>query len=117
MIDIDAVIAWLREQLAEDERVALAVKADLIERGHKPTILYDLRHTEGNTTTITRVALYNSAERLLEIEAKRRIVKEMTWVLANSTPERAVWDYASLTVRLLALSYAARPGYDESWRP
>jgi hypothetical protein len=50
---------------------------------------------------------------LADIAAKRRIVE-----LLESMPGDEMW-YRALTqaLRLLALSYADRPGYDPAWAP
>jgi hypothetical protein len=67
------------------------------------------------------IARWDPARVLREVEAKRRIVD---WVVgaqaaAGEPPGFDPADAEALThaVRLLALPYADRPGYDEAWRP
>ena len=60
---------------------------------------------------------WDPARVLAEVEAKRRIIQEMAWVLVNTTPDKAVWDYAALAIRALALPYRDRPGWKPEWAP
>lgn len=72
------------------------------------------------------IARHDPARVLREVEAKRRIVElHSETELQNDEGENvgagcadcAHFDWPCETLRLLALSYADHPGYDESWRP
>lgn len=64
--------------------------------------------------------IYDEAEVLAEVDAKRRIVDWLLMVRrgeAEDSGEPMPVDPQDQVLRLLALPYAAHPDYDESWRP
>lgn len=78
------------------------------------------------------IAAHDPARVLREIDAKRKLVDEHKPGIQKGWPNMGrhclsctgvrVWDESlnesnCLTLRLLALPYADRPGYEESWRP
>jgi hypothetical protein len=134
---------WLGAQLDADERIARAAMSGTwqartlpgnIEHVH-PAFWVDAEHTDGEgTTDVTvadcqwsladaqHIAEHDPARVLREIEAKRRIVDahERRPMPGGYTADcaqcwGAVWPCP--TLRLLALPYDDRPGYQEAWRP
>lgn len=139
--------AWLLEQIADDERVALAVPETDRRWSYRPAIpaatgdgrfdseaVLDLERTvlpadgdEGVTVAEAQhVARWSPAGVLAECDAKRRIVQQVVPGIDG------LWDQiegefgvgpsvpceeSALLLRLLALPYADRPGYREEWRP
>jgi len=133
----DDLITFLRTQLDEDERVARAawwgngwratVGSDEVwtgesKPGHTPIPIGRM----WDPPTAQFIAANDPTRVLAEVQAKRRILE-----LHEGAHECSTYDYTGdidnctwvegedscSTVRLLALSYADRPGYDESWRP
>ncbi|MEU1141804.1 DUF6221 family protein [Streptomyces sp. NPDC005885] len=108
---MDDLVAWLGKQLDEDQRIAegaggrrgqwrLARPLDDEEMGDASFLRPpELRHAER----------HDPARVLREVDAKRRI-------LATLHEEGGDRMFADI-FRLLALPYADRPGYLESWRP
>jgi hypothetical protein len=131
------LVQWLRAQLDIDAARATAAAA-AEEDG--PDWRYDghavITRREGDLVAVGSqdfmesergefIAEHDPARVLREIDAKRRLLSEYADVAANETDnlDEAV-EYADgwanglgLAVRLLALPYADRPGYLESWRP
>lgn len=125
MVGMDDLVAWLRAQLDEDERVAKAADsgrwlpegkgisfefyADEFPDGE--AWAYLVADTKANQWHITNWA---PARVLAEVEAKREIL-ESAAVLDD-------WDggnpyMAARIIRALALPYADRDGYRAEWRP
>lgn len=105
----DSLVTWFSAQLDDDERFALA---------H-----LDLRRSQGTGRETWAYKLV-----VADVEAKRRILDEHQTVPGGTCRVCTVWDedddwqargYLSPcpTVRLLALPYADREGYQEEWRP
>lgn len=61
--------------------------------------------------TAAHVARWDPSRVLAECEAKRRIITALSW---DDDPWRRTRDHL---LSLLALPYADRPGYQETWRP
>lgn len=115
--------AWLLEQIAEDERVA----GDLAADGWP-------KH-DGRVLSMERAMKVPWPDRwhpgliLRECDAKRQVVNLSAWHLEawrsqQSNPEgvqfidvEARGRHSELTLKLLSLPYADRPGYREEWRP
>jgi|SRR5690349_7888078 len=108
MTDMDELITWLRAQLDEDERAIISDR----EIGEQSTISW--------------------RQMLADIDAKRRILDLHAPVhgydpngpvcstcgeQGNPGDEAAVVRWPCLTVRVLALPYAHKPGYQDIWRP
>jgi hypothetical protein len=91
---MDELITWLRAQLDEDEANLRAGLAEYAETNREAEFRF----------------------RLAEVDAKRRILDEHAE--RGGTCTACSWQGAPChTVRLLALPYADRPGYQEGWRP
>lgn len=110
---MDDLIAWLRVQLDDDER-------------ETRKLLVEARQPSYDWPDVERLC----AERLADIDAKRRILDEHAvieppygWAgwCSRCVDGDEVWDAATKspcpTVRLLALPYADRPGYRPEWKP
>jgi hypothetical protein len=117
MTGMDDLVTWLRAQLDEDERVTRQVIAE-------PGGFYIEAETEDvNVMTVGAYVYRWTPKRILaEVDAKRRILDEHRLVAADDVPGLVQCGLDGETmpcdhVRLLALPYADRPGYDESWRP
>lgn len=64
------------------------------------------------------IAEHDPARVLREIEAKREIVRQANLYLCDSGPGCGYrTKHGHSVLRLLALPYADRPGYQEEWRP
>jgi hypothetical protein len=131
---VDDLIAFLRAQLDEDERIARAVEdrsapwdgqwmadgnsAVRTLNGH--VLFY--RHDSGplEPGLVDHVVRHDPARVLREIDAKRRILAEHAlngWVCDTCDNGEVEQVFPCRTLRLLALPYADRPGYLDSWRP
>ena len=136
MSNIDELVAWLRAQIDEDEALAreaggdswVAVDLAFVDDPNGRQIVRDECMTPGVQAHIAR---HDPARVLREVEAKRGIVElhsdrdhfcgigsierdGYTW---HEAGEKRRADIPCLTLRLLALPYADRPGYREEWRP
>jgi hypothetical protein len=97
---------------------------------------YTVVHQEDSTpgrVTAEHIARWDPARVLAEVDAKRRILDEHEAMAGDTYGQRAGQDvcetckesgsryyhepYPCPTVRLLALPFADRPGYQEGWRP
>lgn len=138
---MDELVRWLGEQLDEDERTARAatlgpwVQSGIGDYGWtvdfgRPGAGVETADTEQGLADADFIAAHNPARVLREIDAKRQVLKLHSpsefgpWVGADDDDEPACRVCGDLTVRfpcrtlrLLALPYADRPGYLESWRP
>lgn len=131
MTGMDELIAFVRAQLDEDERVARSAAASQGQRwwgnvppgtGHPHTVrredtrqLVILTRSDNAdpVAAIQHIALWDPARALAEVEAKRQLLDDLVRELGDDdTNETARW-----YVQLLALPYAGRDGYRESWRP
>lgn len=113
---MDDLVRWLGEQLDEDE-------AD-VRRGYlKAEPLPDYDGWDKSTTAGLPPVV--AARVLREIDAKRQLVEQhrpvgygdvcLSYCRTRTPSQPQAWP--CLTLRLLALPYADRPGYQESWRP
>lgn len=139
-----ALVAWLRQQLAEDERAVWHWDSDGRARvatmwtGGEPG--YTTVATEhggewiadGREVTDARhvTVLHDPARVLREVAAKRKLLELHVNQGSETLSVCAVcdagaqscgcvgWDeWPCETVKLFALPYEDRPGYQESWRP
>lgn len=120
MSAVDDLVAWLRQQLDDDERTArrvapnqapIEVRAMVTREGSEPFLVVD------------------SALLLAQVDATRRIITEVVDEATSldmsvdldrrvGSRDTAVEPYlGDVLLRLLALPYADRPGYREEWRP
>lgn len=96
--------SWLLEQIADDERMALRMDESSmhgVEAGDEAAFMHFL-----DTDHIRA-----------ECDAKRRIIAELYDAELDAPALDIRKPVADHLLRLLALPYADRPGYDESWRP
>ncbi len=121
---MDELVEWLRAQLDEDERIARsATPGPWVANKHEyGAEVYTesgegvaLDHDAGGVGwgDADFIAANDPARVLREIDAKRRIIGRI-----NSHSAVMGWDevHGDL-LRSLALPYADRHGYKESWRP
>ncbi|MFF0597897.1 DUF6221 family protein [Streptomyces antibioticus] len=136
------LVQWLHAQLDEDERIAtgalhfvdahwrvdvarnVVLAARLTPSGRQSTAVTadDWRYPKiGTPGLVPHVAEHDPARVLQEIDAKRQLLTAYTKVAASDIND---WEYANgyanalaIAVRLAALPYAHRPGYQASWRP
>lgn len=130
------LVRWLRAQLDADEQIARAADGELSAvftriGSFDPEMAADERH----------IMTHQPARVLREIDAKRRVIEAYTVAVERVAERSAELDrlkarkYETLmtemdlttaihqrdalggVLRLLALAYADRPGYQESWRP
>jgi hypothetical protein len=124
--------SWLLEQIAADEQVARAAISEgkpyfavkgwaSFDADLGDYVMFDWPPGSGEAPDVSLPARV-----LAECEAKRRIIElhdrphECSTYDHNGDIDNCTWVLQSedcSTVRLLALPYADRPGYDESWRP
>lgn len=143
---MDELIAWLRVQLDDDERVAqgstcgpwMAKRADrsvyaqetsVVMGGHDGGWHIVPCQEEGGEGIepgdAQHIARWDPARALTEVEAKRRILDRYEDALVRQQdPEHSqiaadiqVGEYDDWVLPLLALPYADRPGYREEWKP
>ncbi|MFI5687863.1 DUF6221 family protein [Streptomyces sp. NPDC051636] len=126
-------LRWLGEQIDEDERTARATTWDGSDNKLSWELIASATIDVGGDEfyvgdrTIANHMMAHDPERVLrEIDAKRQLValhkeiedpQEMQDYCATCEPEGNYPYYPCKTLRLLALSYADRPGYREEWRP
>jgi hypothetical protein len=139
---VNDLVNWLRAQLDEDAQVALEVSGSGRWCAYEEcdadgwTVedsIGDLSATIGDQAMAWHIAIHDPARVLAEVEAKQRILRihegrhecRSTW-----PPDAALgeveWTYGEReyeadepcpTLSLLALPYAARPGYRPEWAP
>jgi hypothetical protein len=114
---MDDLIAWLRAQLDDDERVAREAGDDAMTWHPGAEAVYDDLRTlavapfGGTLHEAQHIARWDPARVLAEVDAKRRILDMVQgWMDAGyPTMDQAL--------RLLALPYAQHEGYRDEWRP
>jgi hypothetical protein len=116
------LVQWLRTQLDEDERTARATLWD--GSGNKlswelmASATIDVGGDEfyvGDRTIANQMMAWDPARVLREIDAKRGVITRLQHLLHDDNP--FVAEQADASLRLLALPYADRPGYNDHWRP
>ena len=128
---MDDLVQWLGAQLDEDERIArdpvcvncgnriVPLESPFGVTGYTHEGGWEGRRCPGSLVGAERVQ--NPARVLREIEAKRRLLAAYVQVAAYDVNEvEYAHGYANAlgeAVHLLALPFADRPGYRESWRP
>lgn len=121
----ESLVEWLRARLDEDAQDDRA-EIDTFVKHYGPAQL--VIELEG----APRGVLARAKRGLDEVAAKRRILDEhpcgepvdepwcwskVPWCERCSDADDGPTDYPCLTVRLLALPYADRPGYRDEWTP
>jgi hypothetical protein len=124
---VEDLIAWLRTQLDEDERVAREAARDGgTWRGSDSGIYYDYDSGDGPFAVGSyeylddrywqHITRWDPARVLAEVEAKRRI---LDWLIETGGILDAVEVWSAdvgAPIRMLALPYAGRDGWREEWR-
>lgn len=125
---MDDLTAWLRACLDDDERVANEAGPNELDDSRLFVLDDDYRHDK---------VIIPVARVLDEIDVKRRIIEAhsphpdggMGWhpdggydtidqaCRTCGTPDEYATAWPCHTIRLLAVPYADRDGYQESWRP
>lgn len=114
---------WLLEQIAEDERVAGANAVDLWPGGTLQKVAENKTHYawqphDVSPQRIAHILHFDPRRELAECDAKRRIIASCEGLLEFADQHgNAAIELAARTLRLLGLSMADRPGYQEAWRP
>jgi hypothetical protein len=113
------LVTWLRAQLDEDERVAVACRA---ADGIGSLCGWVEMVTDESEAGEAHAKRWSPDRVLAEVEAKRRIVDEHSQDdgdpggVCPTCYGIAPVDAPCPTVRLLALPYAGRDGWREEWR-
>lgn len=131
---MDDLVTWLRAQLDDDERVALAASpgpwgdtetgaphwsdAGVYDVNDQSVALYDAAYEEGPTSIraedATHIARHDPVRVLREVAAKRAIVE---WVVNNRVPNSTIGDSFAYALFALAAVYSDRDGYRTEWAP
>ncbi len=123
---MDDLVAWLRAQLDEDERTAR--EAEQRQTVSRRMIGRRVVEVPNQPLPQWRQSVWPPARVLREVEAKRRILGEIVGQVSQME-DQIDNEWGSLKypttgpftsdvlVKLLALPYADRPGYQEEWRP
>jgi Family of unknown function (DUF6221) len=134
---MEDLLDWLTAQLDEDERVARAAGYHQWRLG----IMFGTVIAEGNGKTVCRdcyeydaehIARHDPDRVLHEVEAKRIMMAILVQLLVpvpippgapaataryEAIAEDAERKLSISLMKLLALPYSDRPGYQEAWRP
>jgi hypothetical protein len=103
------ITEFLLARIAEDEALARTEIDDESAGWVAP------RLRQGSDAALREVVVVETARRLAECEARRRIVAE---VMAGSSPLLQGFGLGlEHALKHLAVPYADHPDYDESWRP
>lgn len=121
----DELVAWLRQQLDDDERMARAAADNGAEWRYSDSGIYPSNKSRHPGALVVggygyldeaygeHIARHDPARVLADVDAKRRILDQCADVWAHDRVEA----FAEDVLRLLALAYADRPGYRGEWRP
>lgn len=107
-------IVWYVEQLDYVERVALTARDD-----EHAEWWWDNPQTPAGTSIDRHIALHNPDAVLVDVEIKRKLIADHVDTHdCGSGPLSYRRPYVACeTARLMLLEFAARPGYQEAWRP
>lgn len=122
----DDLVAWLRAQLDEDERVAKDATSGpwsavesypdaWVINGPTYNIASEGRDGDISSGDSTHIARHDPARVLAEVAAKRRIIDEHLPIDPCDAHDAALRSIPCETLRLLASVYAGRPGWREEW--
>lgn len=135
---MDDLGQWLTTQLDEDEQTARAATPGPWEQGGVGDFGWTVNFSRRNSGAETEdseegyadaafIAEWDPARVLREIDAKRKLIAEHPSINVSdlgSDCGTCVWPDTVMaapwpcpTLRLLALPYADREGYQESWHP
>lgn len=114
----DGLIAFVRQQLDDEERAARRLPGRLyvdddgcVETPHSQWSDGSDRLPNHHNTWLL---IYDQAERLAEVEAKRRILD--AWQLQIDEDDPHAYLAGDVLPKLLAQPYAGRDGWREEWR-
>jgi hypothetical protein len=112
-VTVEDLVQWLRAQYDEDERIAREADPDLSNLTGCVEIEYpEIKADEEHALR------HRPARVLRDIDAKRDLLRFAEGVHDHhETFTAGVAARLEVTLRLLALPYADRPGYREEWRP
>lgn len=119
---MDDLVAWYREQLDEDERVAREA-LDMPRPGGEWRWLWVHR-----MSTLSAACCIDPGRALREVDAKRQILDEYArlcefgrldgdGVRPSDPALYLAWTAFGKVVKLLAAAMDDRPGYRDEWRP
>jgi hypothetical protein len=117
MSAVDDLVAWLGPQVDEDER-----KVTAMEREEKRVQTAPIFGSHP-PNWLAGVDIFVSSKRWrAEVEAKRQIIDQHPADDDGFCGDGiglvgCKWAYPCPTLRLLAVVYADRPGYQDEWRP
>ncbi|WP_141582426.1 DUF6221 family protein [Actinomadura sp. WMMA1423] len=127
------LVEFLRARLDRDEQIARACSESPWKASPSGTVSTDTvgTGTDGpayvataeNDAYAEHIARHDPPRALAEVAAKRRIVddyEKQAWILGQGhrTPELdAAQSVRETVLRLLVLTYAHHPAYQEEWRP
>jgi len=112
------LIDFLRARLDEDEAIARAAYGNRWDTdtadspGDRWVLSEDMHLMEADAGTATHAARHDPARVLREVGARRRIVDRYAWLREHGDTGGAAW-----VLPLLAVPYAAHPGYRPEWVP
>lgn len=127
----DELVAWLRAQLDDDERVALAATPEAWITANRCVEVAGRRMVASvvpyvpQVTDAEHIARWDPARVLQEVEAKRLILDlYVEAVEFERRPDSAFpgvpfagREYLDPVIGFLALPYSDRPGYRQEWAP
>ncbi|MFC4048552.1 DUF6221 family protein [Actinomadura syzygii] len=126
------LVEFLRARLDRDERIARdctghawrAAPSGRVEANPEPGAGEPVAVARAETDAYAEhIARHHPSRTLAEVAARRRIVddyEKQAWVLdqGHRSPEaEAAQAVRENVLRLLALSYATHPAYQQEWRP
>jgi hypothetical protein len=122
------VVEFLRARLDRDEQMARACSGVPWKATPSGTIDTDTEEPAfvakaENEAYAEHIARHHPARTLAEVASRRQMLddyEKQSWILdqGHRTPElEAAQAVRETVLRLLALTYAAHPAYQEEWRP
>jgi uncharacterized protein DUF6221 len=139
MSDMNDLMQFLRDRLAEDEHAARAATWDEWDSAHwtarPPQAAYErytvADHLDDGVVVVTpenaeadgvgqHIARHDPARVLRDVEATRRILGEHDtegWKIGDRVRDCQWNKRPCTTLRLLALPYSDHPDYRDDWRP
>jgi hypothetical protein len=96
----------LVNRLHERKDDAIRIRDNVMSLRYGPNLNYELRETDGRTTTITRIPIYNADDELVRIEALHKLIVKHSVDEHNSCFSCGLVRGRSycLTIELLAVS-------------
>lgn len=114
MTDEPDLAAFLLAMIAEDEEGA---RRESVWPNGAPKTEQDWQYVAGQADSML-VSMFSPARVLADCEARRAIVERLAAVVDDTINyDDMARNLADDILRLLGLSYSARPGYREEWKP